>query len=133
MTSADLISQARLEYEVSRDLAKLRLNKVAARLAYIAALHAATAFILEHTGTVDDAHQSMLAVLTRLLADSQDDKMIEQFLARAVKYKDVASGDAGAISDLEVTVTLYEARQVIERIANLLGASSTRLDLSSPV
>ena len=74
----------------------LHYNDEAGRAAYLAALHAAQALIVERTGRVANSHggvNSQFNLLTR--GDARVDAELRRFLPRAYDLKAVADYEAG--------------------------------------
>ena len=107
---ADYLAKAREHLSKARNLLKvLHYNDEAARAAYLAAFHAAQAFIFERIGKVPKTHSGLRTTYARLAADEPRlDQGFTRFLASAYTFKEVA--DYGVSS-----------QGFIERIAEILA------------
>jgi uncharacterized protein (UPF0332 family) len=75
----------------------INLSSEAGRNAYLAAFHAARAFIFERTGKVVKRHESVQREFTRLARDEPKiDKSFPVFLSQAYNLKAVADYETGA-------------------------------------
>lgn len=102
------------------------IGNSAGRDAYLAAMHAAQAFIFEKTGRVLKTHngvQSEFAKLTR--DDPHFDAATRSVLSRSYKLKEIADYDTASDVSLErAAVALDEAERFVARISEYLAASS---------
>jgi uncharacterized protein (UPF0332 family) len=118
------LSKARGDLDDARKIADIHLGKVAARSAYYyAALHAAEALIIEHTGKVVKTHSGVRSELARLLKNAPADRALATFLAQAYKYKEIGDYGVGAratVTDEEAREAIAGAARFIDRIAILL-------------
>jgi uncharacterized protein (UPF0332 family) len=102
----------------------LHYNDEAGRAAYLAALHAAQALIVERTGQAANSHggvNSQFNLLTR--GDARVDVELRRFLPRAYDLKAVADYEAGpgSMVPLErVAAAIATARRFVDLIAELL-------------
>lgn len=101
------------------------LTNDAGRGAYLAAFHAAQAFIFETTGTVAKTHQGVHSTFHRLALDAPRlDKAWPPFLTQAYNLKAVADYETGEDSDISperAAAALETTLLVVEGIAGLLG------------
>jgi uncharacterized protein (UPF0332 family) len=124
--SAAYIAKARQSLREADVLAANELADAAGRAAYLAAYHAAQAFVFEATGKAAKTHSGVRSEFARLArADARIDRSFATFLARAYRLKEYADYAIGA----EVGATISDARQAIDGairfvddIANLLQA-----------
>lgn len=108
----------------ARIVAANDLAAAAGRAAYLAAYHAAQAFIFERTGKAAKSHNGVRSEFARLARDEPHmDRSFSAFLARAYNLK--ASADY-AIGD-DVRVSLSEAGQAIESAERFVDAVSRLL------
>jgi len=102
----------------------LHYNDEAGRAAYLAALHAAQAFIFERTGQLASSHggiNSQFNLLTR--GDPRVDAELRRFLPHAYDLKAVADYEAGpgSIVPLErVEAAIRTARRFVDAVTELL-------------
>lgn len=103
----------------------LGIAHVAAREAYLAAFHAAEAFIESRTGRPAKTHSGLRSVFSRLVREEpRIDPSVTQFLANAYDLKSLADyGDRPAqrISIQEAEAAVQTAERFIATIAGLLG------------
>ena len=64
--TADCLTKARECLDGAKQIAGLPLPQVAAREAYLAAFHAAEAYIFERTGRTVETHRGLRATFSRL-------------------------------------------------------------------
>jgi uncharacterized protein (UPF0332 family) len=86
--TADRLTKAQECLDGAKQIAALPLPQVAAREAYLAAFHAAEAYIFEQTGRTVKTHRGLRATLSRLARD--EPRIAPEyltFLARAYELK----------------------------------------------
>jgi uncharacterized protein (UPF0332 family) len=89
--AAEYLAKARECLDAAKKIAAVGLPQVAAKKGYLAAYHAAHAFVFENTGQVVKTHSGMRAVFARLAKDdSRIDRRFTSFLAQAYTFKEVA-------------------------------------------
>lgn len=89
--SADYLNRARRILQQARAIAAIELPDVAGRTAYLAAYHAAQAFIFDRTGKVTKSHGGARGEFARLAKeDRRIDRAFTSFLAQAYTLKEVA-------------------------------------------
>jgi uncharacterized protein (UPF0332 family) len=97
----------------------------AGRAAYLAALHAAQAVIVDRTGRVIRRHRGVRNELWRLLkGDSRFDAELRGFLGRAYNLKSIADYETGPDARVEVALaraTIETARRYVEVVAGILA------------
>jgi uncharacterized protein (UPF0332 family) len=109
--TADHIAKARECLEAAIKINALGLPQVAAKEAYLAAFHAAHAFIFENTGKVVKSHGGMRTMFALVVKDHpRIDRRLASLLGRAYKFKEVADYAVGS----QAVVTAAEAREVID-------------------
>jgi uncharacterized protein (UPF0332 family) len=107
----ECLSTARAELEIN-------LSSEAGRNAYLAAFHAARAFIFERTGRVVKRHESVQREFTRLARDEPKiDKSFPVFLSQAYNLK--------AVADTKRVRVLLCYRNAPPPLSKLPDASST--------
>lgn len=96
----------------------LPLPQVAAKEAYLAAYHAAHAFVFESTGKVVKSHSGMRTVFAGVAkGDPRVDRTLAAHLGRAYKFKEVADYGVGS----QAVVTEKEAQDVIDIAQRFVG------------
>ncbi len=93
MTSAGALylKKARQSLEEARAIARIGLYEAAGRAAYLAAHHAAQAFIFDNTGKVAKTHSGVRSEFARLAKDNpRIDRALIMFLGQA--YNRAGSG-----------------------------------------
>jgi uncharacterized protein (UPF0332 family) len=109
--TADYIAKARECLDAAIKINTFPLPQVAAKEAYLAAFHAAHAFIFETTGKVVKSHGGMRTMFALVAKDDpRIDRALASMLGRAYKFKEVADYAVGA----QGVVTVAEARDVID-------------------
>jgi len=124
--AAQELAAARRHLCDAKAIAGLDIAYVAAREAYLAAFHAAEAFLLERTGNLAKTHRGLRTEFARLAkAESRIDPTFSRFLANAYEIKSVA--DYGAeplsVSAKAANEAIGTAERMIEAIDKLLGAA----------
>ena len=105
------LSKARLSLKEARVLAANDLADAAGRAAYLAAFHAAQAFIFEFTGKAAKSHNGVRSEFARLArAEARLERGFPTFLARAYSLKENADYAIGG----EAGISISEAEQAIE-------------------
>ena len=122
--AAEALATARQHLSDAKAIGGLRIAHVAAREAYLAAFHAAEAFIHERTGRTVKTHSGLRTVFSRLAKDEPRlDPAFTQFLANAYDLKslaDYADKPAQRISPEDAAMTIETAEQFIAAIARLI-------------
>lgn len=97
----------------------------AGRGAYLAAFHAASAFIFERTGKFTKTHQGVQREFHRLArGETRLDASFPAFLSQAYNLKAVADYELGPDADIpaeRATAAIETAGRFVERIADLIG------------
>lgn len=108
--SADYLAKACEYLDAAKTINAIPLPPVAAKEAYLAAYHAAHAFVFESTGRALKNHSGMRTMFAQAAkADPRVDRKLASLLARAYKYKETADYGVGSQS----VVTVKEAQDVI--------------------
>jgi uncharacterized protein (UPF0332 family) len=108
--SADYPAKARECLDAAKTIIAIPLPPVAAKEAYLAAYHAAHAFVFESTGRAVKSHSGMRTMFAQVAkADPRVDRKLASLLGRAYKYKETADYGVGSQS----VVTVKEAQDVI--------------------
>ena len=123
--TADCLAKARECLDGAKQIAGLPLPQVAAREAYLAAFHAAEAYIFEQTGRTVKTHRGLRSTFSRL-ARSEPRIAPEYltFLARAYELKSIADYSIGPaarpITDDDAARAIETAERLIDTISQLL-------------
>ena len=113
----DYIAKARECLDAAIKIQSLCLPQVAAKEAYLAAYHAAQAFVFERNGKVVKSHGGMRTQFALLAKDDpRIDRTLAALLGRAYKFKEVADYAVGS----QAAVTLTEAQGVIDIAQNFV-------------
>lgn len=109
--TADYLAKSRECLDAAKKVNALPLPQVAAKEAYLAAYHAARAFVFESTGKVVKSHSGMRTMYAQVTKDDpRIDRALTSLLGRAYKFKEIADYGAGS----QAVVTVKEAQEVIE-------------------
>jgi len=120
--TADCLAKARECLDGAKQIAGLPLPQVAAREAYLAAFHAAEAYIFEQTGRTVKTHRGLRSTFSRL-ARSEPRIAPEYltFLARAYELKSIADYSVGPaarpITDDDAARAIETAELLIDTIS----------------
>jgi uncharacterized protein (UPF0332 family) len=115
---------ARRHLTDAKAIAGLDIAYVAAREAYIAAFHAAEAFLHDRTGSLAKTHPGLRTEFARLTrAEPRIDPSFSRFLANAYEMKSVADYgvEPASVSSEAAKAVIDTAEQMIDAIAKLLG------------
>jgi len=103
----------------------INLSSEAGRNAYLAAFHAARAFIFDRTGKVMNRHQGVQREFTRLAKDEpRIDKSFPAFLSQAYNMKAIADYDTTScslVSPEHAAAAIETATQFVACINKLLA------------
>jgi uncharacterized protein (UPF0332 family) len=123
--AADYLEKARGDLADSRKIAGMGLARVAARLAYYGAFHAAEALIVDRSDKKPKTHSGVRAEFGRLLKDKPDvAREMLGYLARAYAYKqtgDYAVGRDATITQQQADEAIEDADRLIARVSTMLG------------
>jgi uncharacterized protein (UPF0332 family) len=126
--SADYLPRARECLYAAKQINAMPLPQVAAKEAYLAAFHAAHAFVFESTGKAVKSHRGMRTMFARIAKDdSRIDRTLASLLGRAYKFKEVgdyAVGSQGVVTVNEARGVIDIAQRFVDAVAGLLSASS---------
>ncbi len=123
------LAAARQHLAAAKAIVGLDVGYVAGREAYIAAYHAAEAFIHDRTGSLAKTHRGLRTQFARLAqTEPQLDPGFSRFLANAYEIKSVADyGDEPeSVSPDAARAIVRMAEQMIDAIAQLLEESDER-------
>jgi uncharacterized protein (UPF0332 family) len=127
--TADYLAKADEFPGAARKVIAIRLPAVAAKEAYLAAYHAAQAFVFEATGKAAKTHSGVRTLFTRVAKDDpRIDPAFASRLANACKYKEIADYAVGSQS----AVTMPEAEEVIDIAVRFIETTSRLLPSCSP-
>jgi uncharacterized protein (UPF0332 family) len=123
--SAAALATAQQHLSDAKAIQGLRISHVAAREAYLAAFHAAEAFIHERTGRPVKTRSGLRTVFSRLAKDEPRlDPAFVQFLANAYDLKslaDYADRPALRVSPDDADLAIEIAERFIAAIAGLIA------------
>jgi uncharacterized protein (UPF0332 family) len=124
--TADYLDKARTSLGDAVRIAGLPLPHIAAREAYLAAFHAAEAYIFEQTGKVAKTHRGVRGEFARLARNEpRIGRDLTTFLGTAYQFKTIADYSVGPaatpISAEEATAALDTARRFIDTISQVLS------------
>jgi len=119
------LATARRHLSDAKAILGLQITGVAAQQAYLAAFHAAEAFIFDRAGHGTKTHSGLRATFSRLAKDEpRISPTFMAFLARAYDLKsqaDYATAPDANISREDAASAIDTAEQMIDAIAGLLG------------
>ena len=119
--AGDYLDKARQTFAGSARVAAINLPVAAGRAAYLAAYHAAQAFIFDRTGKISKTHSGARSEFARLAKDGPlIDRAFTAFLAQAYTLKEIADYGVGP----DARVTIAEAREAIETAARFVDEMS---------
>lgn len=123
--TADHLRKARQMLADARTIAGISLHHVAAREAYLAAFHAAEAYIFEQTGKVAKTHRGVRAMFSRVAkAEPRISQEFVAFLGRGYELKSIVDYDTNdatpPISAERAGFAIDTAGRFIELMARLL-------------
>jgi uncharacterized protein (UPF0332 family) len=124
--AADYLNKARHCLDSARGIAAAGFPGVAAREAYLAAFHAAEAYIFEQTGKAAKTHRGVRAQFSRLARhEGRIDTAMLTFLGEGYQLKAVADYGVGqaidAISSADAASAIVTAGRFVECIAAVLS------------
>jgi uncharacterized protein (UPF0332 family) len=119
------IEKARQSLGNARRILAIGLGEEAGRLAYLAAFHAAQAYIFEKTGTVAKTHSGVHGAFGKLAKDDENfDAELRKFLSRAFELKTIADYD----TEMHVAGILDRAGAAIETAERFVARASASMD-----
>lgn len=118
--ASDYLEKAREDLADARTVAGMGLARVAARLAYYAAFHAAEALIVDRPDKTPKTHSGVRAEFGRLLKDKPDvARETLGYLARAYAYKPIGDYAVGR----DATITQHKPTRRLRMLIGLLRTS----------
>jgi uncharacterized protein (UPF0332 family) len=124
--ASQALATARRHLVDARAVVRLKITYIAGREAYLAAYHAAEAYLHHRTGKIAKTHRGLRTEFARLaLSESRIDPEFVRFLADAYEIKSIA--DYGAEPEANVSLeqanmAIETAGRLIECIADLIGS-----------
>lgn len=123
---ADYLDKAQQCLGAARTIAGVFLPAVAAREAYLAAFHAAEAYIFAHTGRAVKTHRGLRITFARLAKiEPRIDPKYVSFIADAYEFKSIADYAVGAtaraITAEDAKLTIETAARFLDTITDLLS------------
>lgn len=126
--ATDYLGKARQCLASARAILAIEESNDAGRAAYLAAFHAAQAFIFEGTGKIAKTHRGLHSEFARLAKDDpRIDKSFPVFLTQAYNLKAVADyemGPGAVIPPERAEAAVETAGRFIDCIAELIGEGS---------
>ncbi len=124
--AADYLNKARHCLDNARGIAAAGFPDVAAREAYLAAFHAAEAYIFEQSGKAAKTHRGVRAQFSRLAQhESRIDAGLLTFLGEGYQLKAVVDYGVGqtidSITSDDAESAAATAGRFVDRIAAVLG------------
>lgn len=125
--AADYLGKARQCLDDAKQIAVMMpLHHIVAREAYLAAYHAAEAYIFERTGKSTKTHRGLRSEFSRLArGEPRIDREYLTFLAEAYEYKSIADYGVGSaappITAEDASSAIDAAERLIDCIAQLLA------------
>ena len=123
--TADYLAKAREDIVNARDwLDAVHRGSEAARVAYLAAFHAAQALIFERTGKIAKTHRGVRSAFAQLTKDdARFDQDLRQLLGRGYQRKEIADYGVGpqpSMSEIEAREMIDTAVRFIDCIASMI-------------
>ncbi len=111
--AADYLGKARQCLDDAKQVrGATSLHRIVAREAYLAAYHAAEAYLFERTGKAAKTHRGLRSEFGRLARNDPDiDREFVTFLTEAYEYKSIADYGVGATSS---PITVENARSAVD-------------------
>ncbi len=123
----DHLAKARQSLANARVILSVNLTDEAGRVAYIAAFHAAQAYIFHRAGATPKTHSGVHSQFGKLAKDDTlFDIALRRFLSQAYELKTVADYDVGtemAVSPERIEAVIEIATQFIDCVARAIGAN----------
>lgn len=124
--AVDYLDKARQSLKEARAIAGIGLSEAAGRAAYLAAYHAAQAFIYDRTNKVAKTHSGVRSEFARIAKDDpRVDRAFSAFLAQAYNLKTVADyavGPGAGVTIAEAEEAIETASRFVDLIVRLLNA-----------
>jgi uncharacterized protein (UPF0332 family) len=115
-------ARATVALDDGRKLVSIGLARLAAREAYIAMMHAASALLMAEVGTVPKIHTGLRSRFGAFVLAKEWDRSLGRNLTVAYEFKQIS--DYGPLQDVHDAV----AEDLIERAANMVDFARLRLD-----
>lgn len=119
------LDKARQSLNEARAVAGIGFYAAAGRAAYLAAFHAAQAFVVSRTNKIAKTHSGVRSEFARIAkGESGLERDLASFLARAYNLKTVADYAVGAdvgVSPLEATDAIESAARFVDAIERALA------------
>lgn len=124
--TADLMARAQRALDDAQRIAAAGIHAVAAREGYIAALHAAQAFVFERQGSAPKTHSGLHSAFARLAsAEPGLGGEAGRMLSRLYEFKDTVDyGERETIPCEEALAAVSAAADFVRRIARILDAAA---------
>jgi uncharacterized protein (UPF0332 family) len=120
----DFLAKARECLAAARTILAISLPGVAAKEGYLAAYHAAHAFVFERTGKAVKTHRGLRTAYARVAREEPRlDPGFSRLLSRAYKFKEVADYGIGPT----IEITMADAEAVIDYAEGFIEAVSDLL------
>ena len=121
------LARAKEGLDEARLVATLPMARVAARSAYLAALHAAAALLIARPGKVAKTHAGVHTEFARLTRDlPASDGALRRILGRGYAFKEIAdygTDPTRVVSDADAAAMIADAARFVDRVAELLAPS----------
>ena len=123
--AADYLAKAREDIGNARDwLDAVHRGSEAARVAYLAAFHAAQALIFQRTGKVAKTHRGVRSAFAQLTkGDTRFDQDLRRLLGRGYQRKEIADYGVGPQPSISET----EAREMIDTVIRFIDCVADML------
>lgn len=129
----DFMAKARELLEEARAVFAIHLLEAAGRAAYLAAYHAAQAFIFDRTGKIAKTHSGVRSEFSRLAKNEPSiDRRFLAFLAQVYTLKETADygmGPSAKVPPARAAAAIETTACFIEVVAGLLGENIPTLDV----
>lgn len=134
--ASDFLNKAREFILKARDMLA-RWPDESGRAAYLAAFHAAQAFIFESTGAIVKTHSGVRGQFGRLVRDdARFDNELRGFLGRAYNFKTVADYETGPGADVtpeRALSAIAASDRLVQLIATILDDNGVGFDRPSDI
>lgn len=123
--TTDFLAKARTCLAAAKTIAAVLLPEVAAKEGYLAAYHAAHAFVFERTGKPVKPHRGLRTAYSQTAREEPRlDPVFARLLSRAYKFKEVADYGVGPVVEItmaDAEAVIDYAERFIEAVSNLLA------------
>jgi uncharacterized protein (UPF0332 family) len=121
----DFLAKAQKLLNEADVMLKVALNDAAGRTAYLAAFHAAHAFVFEQTQKISKSHNGLHAEFARLTKnDARMNNDLRSFLSRSYNLKAIADYETGfdtEISSERATQAVEKAKLFVDHLTILIS------------